>query len=531
MARRLTDSALPQPTSSDNGSEPASATKLQPRTTSAPAAIQVTVLAVGASSLGIEIAAARLLAPYFGASTIIWASIIGTVLLSLSIGYWAGGKWADRHPRLRDMSKIVLSASILLALVPFGANPFLSLSVKALGALSFGGLLGSLTAVLALVAFPLILLGAVAPYANRLTLCEVTTAGRVTGHLYALSTVGALAGTFSSALVLIPFTGTHRTFLTFALILALVAAPWVGSRLAYLVPVVLCLLLIVPPPMPGSAIAGARIVDSVETEYQNARVLEFPSGERWLQVNEGLAVQSIYRPWSFLTGGFLDDFLVLPLASLRGTVPERIAILGDAAGSIARAYGHFFPRTRIDAIEIDGALTSIGVHYFGLQGPRLHIYTADARPWLAASNVRYDAIFLDTYRMPYIPFYLITHEFFESVAEHLKRGGVIVINVGHVPEQGRSLEDVVASTLRSVFPAVERVVADSTNTLVIASMREISAERILEARTSLPSELRPLATAVASRLTPVPTGGPVYTDDLAPIEWLTNLSILRYVGL
>lgn len=535
MAHPATHSA-PAPPSVDASHEGDSASASEPGlsgvpTTATTVALNATVVVVGASGLGIEIAAARLLAPYFGASTVVWASTIGTVLLSLSIGYWVGGKWADRHPRLSAMSKIVLSAAILLAAVPFGADPFLSLSVRALGALSLGGLVGSLAGVLTLVALPLVLLGAIAPYANRLALYDIGTAGRTTGHLYALSTAGALAGTFLSALVLIPFFGTHRAFITFALILAMVAAPWAGSRLFLLAPLVVSALLLVPPTAPFATTTGAHVIRSVETEYQNARILEQPSGERWLQVNEPIAVQSIYRPWSFLTGGFMDDFLVLPFAGGRDTAPDRIAILGNAAGSIARAYGHYFPGTRVDAVEIDGALTSIGVHYFGLRGPRLHVYTADARPWLAASTARYGAIFLDAYRMPYIPFYLATHEFFDSVKRHLQPGGVLVINVGYPPEQGRPLTDVVASTVRSVFPAVEREVADPANTLVVASMQKISSKQMLEARLSLPRELRPLATAVSSRLTAAPVAGPVYTDDLAPIEWLTNLSSLRYAGL
>ena len=83
-------------------------------------------------------------------------------------------------------------------------------------------------------------------------------------------------------------------------------------------------------------------------------MLQFSSGERRLKLNEGVALHSVYRPWSYLTGGYWDDFLVLPRASRLG-VPGRIAILGDAAGTVARAYGHYFPSTRVDAVELDGS--------------------------------------------------------------------------------------------------------------------------------------------------------------------------------
>jgi MFS family permease len=308
----------------------------------------VVVFFVGAAALGAEIAAARLLAPYFGASTIIWANTIATVLVALSVGYSVGGRLADRRSDLRGLCVIVLCAGVLLAIVPFVSDPFLSEAVKALGALSIGGFLGSLAAVLVLVAVPVLLLGMVAPYANRLAVARVADTGTVTGNLYAVSTAGSLLGTFLAALLLIPLIGSHRTFLVFALLLALVAAAGAGSWRFLAVAAAIGALLAVPPAAVGADVLGARVIFSTETEYQYARVLQFPSGERWLQLNEGVAGHSVYRPWSYLSGGYWDDFLVLPFASQ--DAPARIAILGDAAGTTARAYGHYFPGTGVDAV-------------------------------------------------------------------------------------------------------------------------------------------------------------------------------------
>ncbi|MEA2307747.1 MAG: hypothetical protein QOI65_33, partial [Thermoleophilaceae bacterium] len=187
--------------------------------------MRLLVFVVGAASLGVEIAAARLLAPYFGASTIVWANTIATVLVALSAGYWLGGRLADRAPTLRALCRLVLCASLLLAAVPFVARPFLNVAVDALDSYSAGAFAGSLVAVVALVGLPVALLGAVAPYAVRLSLGDVSASGSVTGGLYALSTVGSLVGTFASALALVPFAGTQRTFLAFAAALALVSAP------------------------------------------------------------------------------------------------------------------------------------------------------------------------------------------------------------------------------------------------------------------------------------------------------------------
>jgi spermidine synthase len=270
------------------------------------------------------------------------------------------------------------------------------------------------------------------------------------------------------------------------------------------------------------------VIYSSETPYQYARVLQFRSGERWLQLNEGVAIHSDYRPGSYLTGGYWDDFLVLPLTSGHGP-PRRIAILGNAAGTVARAYGHYFPQTRVDAVELDPELTSIGKRYFALGGPKLHLYTADARPWLTASRARYDAIFLDAYRQPYIPFYLLTREFFASARSHLRRGGVLIVNVGHLPGSS-SLEKVVSATARSAFPVVMRDPINDTNSLVLASSGALSRTELVAISGALPAGLGPLAQAVSGRLTAALGGGAVYTDDRAPVEWLTDLSILRYAA-
>src|SRR5919112_6667187 len=135
--------------------------------------LPILVFVVGTGSLGAEIAAVRLLAPYFGASTIVWANTIGIVLVALSVGYWLGGRWADRRPNMHGLCLLALTAAVLLAIVPFAADPLLEIAVDALDSISAGAFLGSLLGVLGLVAVPVLLLGAVSPYAVRLAVKEV----------------------------------------------------------------------------------------------------------------------------------------------------------------------------------------------------------------------------------------------------------------------------------------------------------------------------------------------------------------------
>jgi spermidine synthase len=491
--------------------------------------LAVLVFVVGTGSLGAEIAAVRLLAPYFGASTVVWANTIGVVLVALSVGYWLGGRLADRHPHMRGLCLLALAAAVLLALVPFAADPLLEVAVDALDSISAGAFFGSLLAVLVLVAVPVLLLGAVSPWAIRLAVARVEEAGTVAGRLYGLSTAGSLVGTLVSALVLIPLVGTRRTFLIFALAIAVTAVLGLRPVRRYaLAPAAIALLIALPVGTLKASDDG-RVIHERETEYQYARVVEYPDGERALELNEGQAQHSIYEPRGVLTGDVWDGHLVLPFTVLPPGPPRRVAILGNAAGTTSRAYEQFFPRTRVDGVEIDGELSEIGRRYFDMNNPRLHLYHEDARPFLRRIDARYDVISVDAYRQPYIPFYLATREFFELVRDRLAPGGVVIVNAGH-PEDQDDLEKVLAATMREVFPTVLRDPIEPTNTLLVASEAPLSAERLRAAVPRLPAGLRRLATVEAARLGPSLPGGSVYTDDKAPVEWLIDRSIVDYAA-
>jgi spermidine synthase len=500
------------------------------------------VFVVGTGSLGAEIAAVRLLAPYFGASTIVWANTIGIVLVALSVGYWLGGRLADRHPNMRALCLTALIAAVLLAIVPFVADPLLDVAVDALDEISAGAFIGSLLAVLALVAIPVLLLGTVSPWAIRLGVQSVEEAGTVAGRLYALSTAGSLVGTLASALLLIPLLGTRRTFLVFALAIAIVAVLGLRPVRRYAIaPAAIAALIALPVgTLKASTDDGGHVIHEAETEYQYARVVEYDDGTRTLELNEGQAQHSVCEgecepgpggprnPASVLTGDVWDGHLVLPFAA-RSEPPGRVAILGNAAGTTARAYEQFFPATRVDGVEIDPELSEIGRDYFDMNNPRLRLYHEDARPFLRRIDARYDVISVDAYRQPYIPFYLTTVEFFETVRDRLAPGGVLIVNAGH-PEGQDDLEKVLTATIGDVFPNVMRDPIEATNTLIVASSERLSADRLRAAVAELPAGLRPTALAAARRLAGPLEGGEVYTDDRAPVEWLIDKSIVDYAS-
>lgn len=490
-------------------------------------ALAILVFVVGAGSLGAEMAAARLLAPYFGDSTIIWANTIGVCLVALAIGHWLGGRFADRHPHLSGLRVLTLIAAGLLAVVPLVAGPFLHLAVTAFDKIDAGAFVGSLIGSLALIALPLVLIGAATPWATKLAVTDLATTGTTVGRLGAIGTAGSLVGTFAASLLLIPFVGTQRTFIVLALVMALVAVVGLPRR-AWLAPAVLAALLLLPPGVTKPAEGDDHVLAEAETTYQYARVVQ-RDDERFLELNEGQAVHSIYRRDTVLTNNYWDAFQVLPFAAQDGP-PTRIAMLGNAGGTVARASLHFFPEVRFDGVEIDGKVSEMGRRWLGMpDDPRLKIHTADARPFLRADGDRYDLIGVDAYRQPYIPFYLTTKEFFGEVRDRLTPRGVTIVNVGH-PDDSDQLERVLTRTIKTALPYVMRYPITPTNTLLVASRVPLSADRIRDQLATMPAELRPVAEQAADRLFPPLSGGSVYTDDRAPVEWLIDGSIVKYAA-
>ena len=489
------------------------------------ARLHVLVFAAGFSSLGVELTAARLLAPFFGTSTLVWANVIGLTLLYLSVGYWLGGRVADRWPHQRELGLCVLLAAAAVAVLPFVTRPFLTASASAFSAVDTGVVLGSFAAVLLLFAVPITALGAVAPWAIRLAVTSVEEAGSIAGRLYALSTVGSLLGTFASVLLLVPWIGTRRTLLVLALVLALAALPLLPRRAAVLPLAVLVLLAV--PEQGVKAAPGDRVVWEGETAYQFAQIVDDAAGNRVLRLNEGWATHSLKPGPSGLVGGYWDRLLCLP--PLAGRPRDgRLAVLGNAGGTTAVQYARFWPTWRVDGVEIDPAVSDLGYRYLGMGQARLALHTADARPWLAASTARFDGIVIDAYRQPYIPFQLVTREFFQSVRDHLAPGGVAMINVGAPPGHDEALA-AIAGTMAAVFPAVELAPAGAFNTVVWAFR---DADTAVGTRTRLAQAPAPLTATcgglAANAVAAAPAVDPL-TDDRAPIEWLTDTALVAYL--
>ena len=477
----------------------------------------------GAGALATEICASRLLAPYFGSSTIVWANVIGLILIYLAVGYWVGGRIADRWPTPRHLGGILVAAAVCIAALPFAAHPVLDLAVRGFDGLSAGAVVGSFFAALALFSVPVTLLGTVSPYVLRLSLHDLSRAGTVAGRLSSLATLGAIAGTFIPALLSIPAIGTQRTLLASATLVAAAAA--LLLRRAAVVAVAIGGLIAVPP---GAVRATAGVIFERESPYQYVSVVQEPDGSRQLILDDGFTTHSVWRANTVLTGGEWDMFLVLP--PLLDTPAPRVLVIGNAAGTQARAFGALYPRAVIDGVEIDPVVTEAGERYMGLHdNPNLHVITDDGRPYLMRTSTHYDLVIVDAYRQPYVPFYLATQEFFSLVRDHLNPGGIVALNAEAVPGDTR-LQTAIEGTLASVLPQAWGWQPLRFNELVIGMQSPQPRSRILGRVGGVPAAVRSLVPLFRSGLRPLSPASDPLTDDHAPVEWLTDRAIIEYIA-
>ena len=501
-----------------------------------------TVFCAGMTCLAIEFGASRLLGNTFGTSNLVWASIIGLILIYLTVGYFIGGYWADRSPKHQTMYGVLAWGAFTSGLVPFVARPVLRMAADAFDQLQVGILFGSFTAVLILLIVPVILLGTISPFAIRLAMVDSRHAGQISGQIYAISTLGSFVGTFLPVLVLIPLVGTTITFLIFSLFLTLVAlvgmlktAGWRYTLKWIWMPIVLCVLGIFWSRGPIKNTTGE--IYERESAYNYIQVIEM-NGYRYLRLNEGQGIHSIWNSTDLNYGGPWQEFLVAPFFN---TSPYKVgqvknmAIIGLAAGTVARQATEVFGNIPIDGFEIDPAIISIGQKYFDMNMPNLNAISQDGRVGLEHSNKTYSIIGVDAYRPPYIPPHLTTREFFEAAREHLTADGVLVVNVGRSPAE-RTLVNQMASTIQSVFTSVYIVdVPDSFNTMIYATNQPTHFDNLidnleyLKEEAGTPELLLESLQVAQENVQPTPPKEVVYTDDWSPIEWVTNRMVLSYV--
>ncbi|HEY9077364.1 MAG TPA: fused MFS/spermidine synthase [Anaerolineaceae bacterium] len=504
--------------------------------------LSITIFFSGFTTLGVELAASRLLGNYFGTSNLVWASIIGLILIYLTGGYFLGGAWADRSPKYSTFYRILIWGSFLLGISAVISRPVLRLSANAFDALQLGILLGSFASVIILFAAPIVLLGTASPFAIRLAITDAKTSGKISGRLYAISTLGSFVGTFIPTLLITPLLGTYRTLLILSGLMLIVSMAYLVKSTGWKpvipflwMPVIILVLFLYG--LPGTDKTTPGLIYETESDYNYIQVIK-QDEYVLLRLNEGQGIHSVYHPQIDNYYGPWEQVLAAPFFTSPEVDPASIhsmAIVGLAAGTTARQASHAFPKVMIDGIEIDPKIVSIGQNYFGMDLPNLKVIIEDGRWALRKSPNRYQVISLDAYRPPYIPAHLTTVEFFNEIRAHLTEDGVMTINVGHSPNDRRLIE-ILATTASKVFPSIYIVdIPNTFNTMIYATSQPTKIEFLTENFLRLNANpdtngliKHALQTAVQN-LQPTPTQAQVFTDDHAPVEWITNSIVINFL--
>ena len=482
--------------------------------------LEIAVFLCGAVVMVIELTGSRVLAPYLGTSLVVWTSLIGIILGSLSIGYWWGGRLADRRPEARLLGGIILISAFATAFMAL-IKTFVLGFLQARG----GGLhTAAMSATLLLFAPPSILIGMVSPFAVRLKLEDTRTSGRTAGKLYAISTIGSISGTFLAGFALIPGLGSTNILLLMAAVLTM--ASLLVERSHSRIKVASCaifLVLLILMLGYDKRMAAAGFVD-VDTPYN--RVLVFNGAEK----NTGRVMRIMTTgPHAWQSAMYLDDpsELALPYTRFyrlaRHFAPDmrRLLVLGGGGFSFPKYALENYTNVRVDVVELDPGITALARDHFGLRDhPRLNIIEEDARTFLNRNVEKYEVILCDTFNSHYaIPFHLTTLETARRIKASMTSDGVVLINLLSAIEgdRGRFFRALFA-TYASTFPKVMAFAVDNPEdpsgwqNIIIAAF-------VSEAEPPDLSSDREIASMLANRIkTPIALDMPPLTDDFAPVD-------------
>lgn len=492
--------------------------------------IYITSFFCGMSIMAVELSASKLLAPYFGTSSIIWTIIIGMIMISLSVGNVLGGRSADKHNNLGRLFSLVWIAAIWIAVIPLAGKYVVAFSGIVMMWILPNNLLvaGSIFSCLVVFSFPLVLLGMASPYLVKLGVKDMANNGRTTGEIYATSTIGSIIGTFIPTFLTIPVIGTQKTFLVFSLVLNLICLYYFlkskTGRVRSLISTILVLVLLFAH-LNNSYAFWKKTVLEDESLYNYLQVYEDDQSVV-LSTNVAFGVQSIYMKNEKLSGYYYDYSLMAPFFMKDTGIDKKfdVLILGMGTGTYAKQCKRYFPNCKIDGVEIDKKIVDLSKKYFKLTDDEAKVYVNDGRTFLSGKDAgMYDLIMIDAYHDITIPFHMATTEFFSEVKMHLNPGGVILVNINLRSKNNIEIEEYLTQTLKCNMKKVYKYnVPNITNTLVFASDDTNCMSNLLSNIDALGSgnPLLSIVQPASKGLIEVTDTKYVFTDDKAPVEVL-----------
>ncbi len=494
--------------------------------------LELTVFVCGALVMIYEIIGSRLLSPYLGASTYVWTSLIGVILAALSLGYWLGGKFADKRPDIKVLASVIFFAGGLVSVTILLKDLILSFITK----VPIGLELKSVVAAILLFAPASVLLGFVTPYAVKLKMSSLEDSGKTVGRLYALSTVGSILGTFLAGFVLIPFVGSEKTLYLIgaSLIgLSILLAPFALSKVNVAV-LVLFILGISANELKNYYQHQSRDLHDIDTEYSRVQIFKTiePHTKKTIRV---VATD----PYFVQSGTFLDsDELAFEYNKyyhlLRHFKPDmkKSLMIGGAGYSFPKDYLAKYPNAEIEVVEIDPQMTEIAREFFRLkENPRLKITHQDGRVFLnQAESSQYDAVLMDAFGSLFsVPFQLTTLEAVQHINRVMKDDGVVIFNLGGAikGDAARFLQAEL-KTYQKVFPKVYlfKINTDYTDeqlqNLIIIACKEKNAANVASDDQTFSDMFKHLY------IEDINSDIEILTDDLAPVEHYNSFAQRAY---
>ena len=501
---------------------------------SSPAAAKAVIYAVafvtGAIVMSFEMLGSRYLNPYFGSGIYTWAALISTVLIALTAGYFLGGTLADRTASPAVLALTVMIGSLYLLALPSFAQAILEFVLAGIDDIRVGSLISSL----ALMFFPVTFLGMYSPFAIRLLLRSAQRSGRVSGAVYGISTAGSIVGTLGTTFFLIPTIGSRAITLTLGA-LGLAAGLALLTLARRRAGAALILITLTAPTAPAGRAdnlidegiragmlerADGRLAH-IETEYNDVFITKR---------QHQLVMSFQVKGWDYTesVSNLLDPndlplryAQVMTIATIYPEAPRKILMLGLGGGSISTYLGRFMPEAAIMTVEIDPGVITAAKTYFGLrETERMRYRAGDGRVFLNRNSELYDLILLDAYRGGYVPFHLLTRQFYTLVKQRLAPGGAAAFNV----HDGSKLYASTVKTLGEVFAALDLYPTGLGEVIAIGSASQLDVETLERRAAALQKQhgFRFSLPEILQRRIDKPQShaakGEVITDDFAPAD-------------
>ncbi len=516
--------------------------------------LSLLVLVAGLVTMSLEFSVSRLLIPIFGSTIYTWGSLIGVVLVGLSGGYHLGGRLADKNPNFEKFCSILFSAGLYILFIPMISAIIIDFTIGITNTLtdpnldSYASNLNSLVATFILIITPTLLLGMVSPYAVKLATKSLDRLGNTSGNLYSVSTIGSIVGTFVTVFILIPFVQINHVLYGMGILLVVTST----IKLRNFVKAIALILLVI--------VSISIFFDDVNTISLDFRNLHFHPGmviyetetlyshldviDNYNSINNRVLFLNGY-PHSIMDRSDPNTLeskytKFFPLGLILKENITKVLFIGGGGFSGPKYFLQNYPNIAVDVVEIDPKVVEVAKEYFFLDesNPKLNIYVQDAREFLNKYTGSYDMIVLDAFSKSYVPFHLMTVEFYKLLSDKLSNGGVVISNHIGSPSNAQATSDLYRANLKTflqVFPKVFVFLTDHSKSLQNIILASVKGGQIDEYDISDKFEIANLQESTSKVIEEIDyqdyvlennlidkNDVPILTDQYAPVEKLLD---------